>query len=126
MAATERKAMLDRFVGAWNAHDLDRIMASMTDDCVFWSSSGAHPQGGVFEGREAVTETLAAIFRSFPDAAWTESRTTLLGSRALWEWTFVGTPSGGKTTRVLGVDILELVEDRVQRKNSFRKTLAKS
>jgi ketosteroid isomerase-like protein len=41
------KAMLDRFVGAWNAHDLDGIMASLTDDCVFWSSSGAHPQGGV-------------------------------------------------------------------------------
>ena len=36
--------MLDRFVGAWNAHDLDGIMASWTDDCV---SSGAHPQGGV-------------------------------------------------------------------------------
>ena len=40
--------MLDRFVGAWNAHDLDGIMASMADDCVFWSSSSAHSQGGVF------------------------------------------------------------------------------
>ena len=119
----ERKAMLDRFVGAWNAHDLDKIMASMTDDCVFWSSSGTHPQGGVFEGREAVAEAFAAIFRSFPDAAWTESRTTLLGSRALWEWTFVGTAADGKTTRLLGVDILEVVEDRVRRKNSFRKTV---
>jgi hypothetical protein len=26
-----------------------------------------------------------AIFRSFPDAAWTESRITLFASRALWE-----------------------------------------
>jgi ketosteroid isomerase-like protein len=43
----KRKALLDRFVGAWNAHDLDGIMASLTDDCAFWSSSGAHPQGGV-------------------------------------------------------------------------------
>lgn len=117
--------MLDQFVGAWNAHDLDRIMASMTDDCVFWSSSGAHPQGGIFEGREAVAEAFAAIFRTFPDAAWTESRTTLLGCRALWEWTFVGTAADGKTTRLLGVDILEVVEDRVQRKNSFRKTMTK-
>ncbi len=100
----ERRAMLDQFVDAWNAHDLDRIMASMTDDCVFWSSSGAHPQGGVFEGREAVAEAFAAIFRSFPDAAWTESRTTLLGSRALWEWSFVVSAADGKTTRLLGVD----------------------
>jgi beta-alanine degradation protein BauB len=119
----ERKAMLDRFIAAWNAHDLERIIASMTDDCVFWSSAGAHPQGGVFEGREAVAEAFAAIFRNFPDAAWIESRTTLFGSRALWEWTFIGTSSDGKTTRVLGVDVLELFEDRVQRKNSFRKTM---
>jgi hypothetical protein len=119
------KAMLDRFVDVWNAHDLEGIMAMMTDDCVFWSSAGAHPQGGVFEGRKPVAEAFAAIFRSFPDAAWTENRTTLFGSRALWEWTFVGT-ADGKTTRVLGLDVLELVDDRVQRKNSFRKTLAKS
>lgn len=117
-----RKTMLDRFVAAWNVHDLEGIMASMTDDCVFWSSAGAYPQGGVFEGRGAVADAFAAIFKSFPDAAWTESRTTLFGSRALWEWTFVGTSLDGKTTRVLGVDILELAEDLVQRKNSFRKT----
>lgn len=118
----KRKAMLDRFVAAWNAHDFEGIMASMTDDCVFWSSAGAYPQGGVFEGRKAVADAFAAIFKSFPDAAWTESRTTLFGSRALWEWTFVGTSSDGKATRALGVDILELAEDLVQRKNSFRKT----
>ena len=63
-----------------------------------------------------MAEAFAAIFRSFADAAWTESRTTLFGSRALWEWTFVGTAADGKTTRLLGVDILEVVEDRVQRK----------
>ena len=97
----------------------------MADDCVFWSSSGAHSQGRVFEGREAVAEAFAAIFRSFPDAAWTESRITLFASRALWEWTFVGTAADGKMLRLLGVDILEVVEDRIQRKNSFRKTMAK-
>jgi hypothetical protein len=119
------KAMLDRFVAAWNGHDLDGIMGSMADDCVFWSSAGAHPQGGVFEGRKAVAEAFAAIFRTFPDAAWTESQVTLFGSRAMWEWTFVGTALDGKATRLLGVDILELAEDRVRRKNSFRKTMTK-
>jgi beta-alanine degradation protein BauB len=121
----KRRAMLDRFVAAWNAHDLEGIMASMTDDRSFWSSAGIYPQGGVFEGPESVADAFAAIFSSFSDAAWTESRTTLFGTRALWEWTFVGTPSDGETTRVLGVDILELVGDRIQRKNSFRKTMTK-
>lgn len=118
-----RKAMLDQFVASWNAHNLDDIMACLTNDCVFWSSSGAHPEGGVFEGREAVGKAFLAIFEAYPDAAWTNSRTTLLGSRALWEWTFVGTRSDGSKTTVFGADILELVEDRIQRKNSFRKAV---
>jgi len=120
-----RKAMLDRFVASWNAHNLEDIMACFTDDCVFWSSSGPRPEGGVFEGREAVAEAFLAIFEAYPDAAWTDSRTTLFGSRALWEWTFVGTRSDGSKTTVLGTDILELVEDRIQRKNSFRKAVVK-
>ena len=118
-----RQAMLDRFVAAWNAHDLDALMACFTDDCVFWSSAGPHPEGGVFEGRAAVAAASGAIFERFPDAAWTESRTTLLGARALWEWTFTGTSADGARTRVLGVDLLELSGDRVRRKSSFRKTV---
>jgi hypothetical protein len=68
----KRKAMLDRFVGAWNAHDLDGIMASLTDDCVFWSSSGAHPQGGVSK-TGSDSRSLRRQFPKLPDAAWTGS-----------------------------------------------------
>lgn len=118
-----RVAMLDRFVAAWNAHDLEALMACFTDECVFWSSSGPHPEGGIFEGREAVAAASAAIFRAFPDAAWTESRTTVFGDRALWEWTFVGTGQAGARTRVRGVDVLELAGDKISRKNSFRKAV---
>jgi beta-alanine degradation protein BauB len=122
---TGRLAALDSFVAAWNAHDLDAIMRCFTDDCAFWSSSGPHPEGGVFEGREAVREATAAIFRAFPDAAWTESSLTLAGERAFWEWTFVGTAAGGEKTRVRGMDALDLVGDKVRRKTSFRKTVTK-
>jgi beta-alanine degradation protein BauB len=118
-----RAAMLDRFVACWNAHDLDGLMSCFTEDCVFWSSSGPPPQGGVFEGREAVAAASGALFKAFPDAAWTECRISLFGDRALWEWTFVGTAAGGAVTRVLGVDVLELSGDRIVRKNSFRKAV---
>jgi beta-alanine degradation protein BauB len=121
-----RKALLVRFVEAWNGHDLDGLMACFTEDCVFWSSSGPHPQGGIFEGREAVAKASGAIFEAFADAAWTESRTTLLGDRALGEWTFVGTAKDGTRTRVLGIDVLDLSGDKIQRKNSFRKNLVQA
>jgi hypothetical protein len=118
-----RLSMLDRFVAAWNAHDLEALMTCFTDECVFWSSSGPDPEGGIFEGREAVTAASGAIFRAYPDARWTENRTTVFGGRALWEWTFVGTGQGGARTRVRGVDVLELAGDKISRKNSFRKTV---
>jgi len=120
-----RRAMLARFVAAWNGHDLDGLMDCFTEDCVFWSSAGPFPQGGVFEGRDAVAKASRAIFEVFADAAWIESRTTLFGDRALWEWTFVGTAKDGTTTRVLGVDVLELVDDKIRRKNSFRKSMVR-
>jgi len=121
---TAREAMLERFVAAWNSHDLDGLMACFTDDCVFWSSAGPYPEGGVFEGREAVAKASGAIWETFPDAAWTESRTTLLEDRAFWEWTFVGTAmQTGIKTRVRGVDILDLEGARIRRKNSFRKNV---
>jgi hypothetical protein len=53
----------------------------------------------------------------------TESRISLFGDRALWEWTFVGTGADGARTRVLGVDVLELAGGKIQRKNSFRKAI---
>jgi beta-alanine degradation protein BauB len=118
-----RAAMLERFVACWNAHDLEGLMSCFTEDCVFWSSSGPTPQGGVFEGREAVAAASGALFKAFPDAAWTESRISLFGDRALWEWTFVGTGADGARTRVLGVDVLELAGGKIQRKNSFRKAI---
>jgi ketosteroid isomerase-like protein len=121
-----REATLAGFVDAWNAHDLDGVMACFTEDCVFWSSAGPHPEGGVFDGREAIAAASGKIFETFRDAAWTDSRTTLFGDRALWEWTFVGTAEDGTTTRVLGVDVLEFSGDRIRRKNSFRKTVTKA
>lgn len=123
VARREQEAMLDRFVAAWNAHDLPGIMACFTQDCSFWSSAGPDARGGVFEGRSAVETATAAIFDAFPDAAWTESRTTVVGDRALWEWIFTGTGRDGRAVRVHGVDILELDGDRIRRKNSFRKTV---
>jgi hypothetical protein len=76
------KVMLDRFVGARNAHDLDGIMASLTRRLrvlVFLRRPSA---GGVPKAGKRWPKVFAANFRSFPDAAWTEGRTTLFRFRA--------------------------------------------
>ena len=42
---------LDAFAGAWNRHDIDGLMAFMTDDCVFESSAGSDVCGTRYVGR---------------------------------------------------------------------------
>ncbi len=54
----------------------------MTDDCLFWSSPGAHPQG-VFKAAKQWPKPFAANFRNFRDAAArTEGRTALFSPHA--------------------------------------------
>jgi beta-alanine degradation protein BauB len=118
-----RRATLENFIAAWNQHDVQGVMACFTDDCVFWSSAGEQPEGGVHEGRDAVAAATGAIFVTFTDAAWTENRTTIFGDRGLWEWTFLGTDPQGTPVKVCGLDVLEFSGERIRHKNSFRKAV---
>ena len=46
-------AFLESFGDAFNRHDLDGIMAHMTEDCVFYRSSGPDTFGTKYEGQAA-------------------------------------------------------------------------
>ena len=52
---------------AFNAHDLDRIMAFFSDDCVLEMPRGSKPWGSRFEGKRNVREALATRFEGLPD-----------------------------------------------------------
>ena len=52
---------------AFNAHDLDRIMAFFSDDCVLEMPRGSKPWGSRFEGKRDVREALATRFEGLPD-----------------------------------------------------------
>jgi len=45
--------LMDRFTTAINSHDIDAVLALVTDDVVFESTSPA-PDGSRYEGRDAV------------------------------------------------------------------------
>ena len=64
--------MLQALVDAFNAHDLDAIMATFADDCVLETPRGPSPFGGRFEGRNAVREGLASRFTGIPDVHYGE------------------------------------------------------
>ena len=118
---TDVLKLLDTFAAAWNRHDVDGLMACMTDDCVFEASAGKEVAGTHHVGREAVRRAYAAVFETFPDARWNNPRHFVAGDRAVSEWTFTGTPSDGAKVEVNGCDIFTLRGGRIAVKNSYRK-----
>jgi ketosteroid isomerase-like protein len=62
---------LDAFAEAWNRHNLDAIMAAMTEDCVFEASAGVGVNDTVYDGRRQVRKASRWCSRSFltPDGA---------------------------------------------------------
>ena len=114
--------LLDRFADAWNRHDLDALMAMMTDDCVFEASAGPQVDGQRSEGGRAVRAAFAAVFEAFPDAHWANPRHFVAGNRGVSEWTFTGMQEDGRRVEVNGCDLFTFNDGRIAIKNSYRKS----
>jgi ketosteroid isomerase-like protein len=105
----------------WNGHDLDGILAMMTDDVVFEASFGKDPWGARVVGRTAVREFLEDMFRRIPDVRWDEIRHFACPELAVVEWLTTGTPRGGTRYEVQGCDVLALRGGKIAAKRSYRK-----
>lgn len=117
----ERLALLGRFMDAWNARDVDALMACMSEDCEFLSSAGPEACGTRYSGREAVRASYAAIFDAFPEAAWTGARHFVCGDRGVSEWRFVGRDRS-RQVEVDGCDLFVFDGDLIRVKDSYRKS----
>lgn len=120
-AAHRRRDTLVRFMAAWNARDVGALMACMAAECAFHASAGPDAEGRRFVGREAVRAAYAAMFDTFPQAAWTADSHHVAGDTGLSEWRFVGTDRSGKTVDVQGCDIFRFDGDLIALKDSYRK-----
>ena len=115
------EAFVDRFNTVWNGHDLDGIVAMMTDDVVFEASFGKDPWGTRAVGKAAARELVAEILHRIPDVRWDETRHFVCPELAVVEWVTTGTPRGGTRFEVYGCDVLALRDGKIAAKRSFRK-----
>ena len=107
---------------AWNSHDLDRLMSLFADDCVFEASGGPEFHGRRFVGRAQVRSAFADVFDSMPDANWGDGRHFVISEDyGVSEWRLTGTLHNGSGVDVLGCDFLTVRDNKIVRKNSFRK-----
>lgn len=115
-------ALLHAFAEAWNRHDLEGLLALCIEDCVFETAAGPLACGTRHAGKDALRAAFPAAWRTWPDARWEEATHVVApGGRAFSEWTFRGTDARGVATELRGVDLFEIRDGLIARKDTFRK-----
>jgi uncharacterized protein (TIGR03086 family) len=109
-----------RFDAAWEAWDLDAIMALMAEDAVF-EATGPAPDGRRIEGATAIRAEWAAMFRDTREPSFTFEDAFVDGYRATARWTFAWTNDDGSPGHVRGADVLRVRDGLVVEKLSYVK-----
>jgi steroid delta-isomerase-like uncharacterized protein len=85
---------VDRWIAAWNSHDVERVLELMTDDIVYVDSLRADEP---MHGHDEVREFIEGFWRGFPDYTVEAVERPLTASdspRASLRWRGKGTNSG--------------------------------
>ena len=108
---------------AFNAHDLDRIMAFFADDCVLEMPRGREPWGSRFAGKQAVRDALATRFAGLPDVHYgnEEHFVDEAAQTGMSKWTLTGTTRESKRLEVHGCDFYSFRDGKVIAKDSYWK-----
>ena len=112
---------LQAFSDAWNAHDLERLMSFMSDDCIFHAVAGPDLFGRTFRGRDEVRAGFEMAWKAFPDAAWLDPVHFVCGDCGVTESTFCGTRTDGVRVEARMVDVFTFADGKIAVKNAFRK-----
>ncbi|MCU1664338.1 MAG: hypothetical protein JWR58_4403 [Pseudonocardia sp.] len=103
-----------RFQKAFDARDVDAIMAAMTPDCVFEDTTP--PDGRRHVGAEAVRAAWTALFAAAPDGVFTTEELIDAGDRVVARWRYEW-GSG----HVRGVDVFTVRDGLVAEKLAYVK-----
>ena len=121
--AQARLAMLEAMFAGFNAHDADRVMATMTETVVFEPAFGPEAFGARLLGRSAVRAAFVAVWTAMPDVEWQVVRQAVDGDHGMTEWLFIATREG-RAIRREGLDLFRFEGTLVTSKRAFRKAAA--
>ncbi len=112
--------VIERFNDAFNRHDVDAVMALMTDDVIFENTS-PFPDGERYTGQDAVRAFWQGLFDSTPDAHFAAEDIFAVDDRCTVRWRYTFTSSDGSPGHVRGVDVFKVREGKVAEKLAYVK-----
>jgi steroid delta-isomerase-like uncharacterized protein len=120
------EAAIARYNDAWNAHDLDAIMAMHARDMVFENHTAHESAQG-----DEVRRHIGAIFETWPDIRFEGRRTYARDGLVVQEWTATATHENrmtrgemvaeptGRTITWDGLDVIPFEDGLVKRKDVY-------
>ena len=114
-------ATVHRFNAAFNRHDVDEIMALMTEDVVF-ENTFPSPDGERREGQAAVRAAWEELFRAGPQAVFETEEVFAAGDRCVVRWLYRwAADAPGQPGHVRGVDLFRVRDGKVAEKLAYVK-----
>ena len=111
---------IQRFNEAFNRHDVDAVMAAMTEDCLFENTSPP-PDGERYYGQAAVRAFWEQFFASSPHAHFEAEDIFAGGDRAVVCWLYRWVEQDGKPGHIRGVDVFRVRDGKVAEKFAYVK-----
>jgi steroid delta-isomerase-like uncharacterized protein len=120
------RGAIDRYNAAWNAHDLDAIVAMHAPDMVFDNHTAGESVGGA-----EVRDHIGAIFETWPDIEFTTRRLYVREGLVVQEWTAAATHAKtmrrgdlvaeptGRRVEWDGIDSIPFEDGLVKRKDVY-------
>jgi ketosteroid isomerase-like protein len=118
--SSQTLSVINEFNDAFNRHDVDAVMALMTDDCLF-ENTGPAPDGGVFIGQAAVRAVWNYLFSSSPQAIFEAEEIFAVDDRCTVRWRYTWSPAESPPGHVRGVDVFRVRDGKVAEKLAYVK-----
>lgn len=112
-ASTE--ATINAFNEAFGRHDVDAVMALMTDDCIFENTLPT-PNGERHVGQRDVRKFWEKFFTESPKASFETEEMVVAGDRAAVRWHF-----DWGDGHIRGIDLFKVRDGKVAEKLSYVK-----
>jgi len=109
-----------RFNEAFGRHDVDGVMAAMTDDCIF-ENTCPPPDGERYEGQDSVRTFWERFFASCPGSRFTTEEIFAAGDRCVVRWRYDWGGGNGTPGHIRGVDLFRVRGGKVAEKLAYVK-----
>jgi ketosteroid isomerase-like protein len=111
-------AFVRSFIHSVGRHDVDGVLAHMTEDAVY-ENLGHDVDSGRHEGQAAVRAAFRAVFDAYPDCRSDTDDIFAAGNRCCYCWTMRWSEADGSEGVSHGTDIFTLRDGKISYKKTY-------